>query len=62
MSRELYNYKRKATTAAKDLWYGDDVLAAIDHTLNGEIADCIASDLVEGSGKSCRVKILTHIF
>lgn len=31
MSRELYNYKRKATTAAKDLWYGDDVLAAIDH-------------------------------
>ena len=31
MSRELYNYKRRATTAAKDLWYGDDVLAAIDH-------------------------------
>ena len=31
MSRELYNYKRKATVAAKDLWYGDDVLAAIDH-------------------------------
>lgn len=30
MSRELYNYKRRATTAAKDLWYGDDVLAAID--------------------------------
>lgn len=30
MSRELYNYKRKATTAARDLWYGDDVLAAID--------------------------------
>ena len=31
MSRELYNYKRKATVAAKDLWYGDDVLVAIDH-------------------------------
>lgn len=30
--------------------------------LNGEIADCIASDLVEGSGKLCRVKIPTHIF
>ena len=29
--------------------------------LNGEIANCIASDLVEGSGKSCRVKIPTHI-
>ena len=30
MSRELYNYKRKATTAAKDLLYGDDVLAGIN--------------------------------
>lgn len=39
MSRELYNYKRKATTAAKDLWYGDDVLAAIDHaTTVNEVA------------------------
>lgn len=39
MSRELYNYKRKATVAAKDLWYGDDVLAAIDHaTTVNEVA------------------------
>lgn len=39
MSRELYNYKRRATTAAKDLWYGDDVLAAIDHaTTVNEVA------------------------
>ena len=33
-----------------------------EDTLNGEIADCIASDLVEGSGESCRVKIPTYIF
>ena len=32
-----------------------------EDTLNSEIADCIASDLVEGSGESCRVKIPTHI-
>ena len=30
--------------------------------LNSEIADDIGSDLVEGSGEPCKVKILTHIF
>lgn len=29
MSRDLYNYKRKATTAARDLRYSSDIILRI---------------------------------
>lgn len=34
MSRELYNYKRKATKAAKELGYEDEVIERIKNAIS----------------------------
>lgn len=44
MSREVYDYKRKAITAATDLFYGEKVIKAITQADTvGEIARIMKS-------------------